>query len=105
MPIPVAGAIFGAVGVWITANIGKFVLAALAAIGVSYVTYTGTQVAVDTVYDVIKANFAGLPADVLGLLGRLGVDEFVSLVLSGYTAGLTMRAAMAIGKFTFTRPQ
>jgi hypothetical protein len=104
MPIPVAGVILGAVGVWLTANLGKFILAALAAIGVSYVTYTGMDIAIDTVYNLIKSRFSGLSVDILGLLGRLGVDEFISIILSGYTAGITMRVAMGIGRFTFQRP-
>lgn len=63
----------------------------LLALGISFVTYTGMSVAIDSLYTQVQANFSGLPIETLNLLAYLWVDKAFSLVFSAFSASLAIK--------------
>lgn len=72
----------------------------LLALSISFVVYTGFEVAGTAFLDQIKGNFSGMPAEAVGLLGYLWVDKAINIIFSGYTAALAVKMA---GSSTITR--
>jgi hypothetical protein len=69
--------LFGA-GVWYVIKL----------IGFGLVTYTGLNFATDTILSYVQANFDGLPAHMLGILGLLGVDKAFNILLTVFSVRL-----------------
>ncbi len=63
--------LFGA-GVWYVIKL----------IGFGLVTYTGMNYATDTILSYIQNNMTGIPADVLSILGLLGFDVAVNVIVT-----------------------
>lgn len=81
------GAIWGALAPVLGSLVGRVLLA----LGLSYATYSGLSVGVDAIKAAVFSNFAGLPADVVGLLGYLWVDKAISTVFSAFVAALAIK--------------
>jgi hypothetical protein len=71
---------------------GSFVGRAMLALGVGTVTYTGITFAIDSFRNTVISSISGLPADALGLVGYLWMDKMLTIIFSGVTVALTMRA-------------
>lgn len=97
MALPLlAPSIWTATKAFFTLYIADFALKALLGMGVSYVTYTGAELAITSLFNQVKSSAGGMSSDMAGLLSTLGVDQFMSLVFAGYTAGLAIRAATGV---------
>lgn len=75
--------VFGAVGPW--------AIQALIGLGVSTVTYTGMKLAINSIQSNIYTQIGGLPADLVNMLGMMGVDTGINIIFSAIAA----RAALA----------
>lgn len=91
------------IGILVTV-VGPIVTRVLIALGISFVTYTGSQLAIDQLFTLIQNAIAGAPAEAVGLLGFLWVDKAISVLFSAFGASLAVQGAagtitkMSIGK-------
>lgn len=69
---------------------GSLVGRVLIALGMSVVTFTGLSTTLDWVKGQAVAALTGLPAEMLGLVGLLGVGEFISIIASALAARLLL---------------
>jgi hypothetical protein len=72
----------------------------LLALGVSFVTYTGFQAAIDGLHTSINGYMGGLPGEIAGFLGYLWVDKAIATLFSAYAACIAVKMA---GSTTITR--
>lgn len=75
-------------------RIGHWFLSLLAFLGLQWMLQ---EFAVDPLLDMIKSSFAGAPAVIVGWLGFLNLDRYVTLVLSAYgmaAAGSALKMRM-----------
>ena len=70
---------------------GPLVGRVLLALGMGFVTYKGFDVSVSWLLAQVKANMAGMPADVLSFLGWLWLDKAIGMVFSAYTAATLVK--------------
>jgi hypothetical protein len=95
MPLLFAGFVkvfwllFGA-GVWYVIRL----------LGFGLVTYTGLNFATDGILAYVQANFNGLPANMLGMLGILGVDKAFNILLTVFSVRLIHLGLTAGGSVT-----
>lgn len=87
MPLLFLSALLGG----LATAMGSFVFRAVLALGIGTVTYTGLSVAVNTIKSSVVSSFAGMPADMVGLLAYLWVDKCLTIVFSAVVSALTMR--------------
>jgi hypothetical protein len=73
---------------------------AVVALGISAVTYTGITLGLTSLETHIQSSMSGLPANVLGFLTMCAVPRAFSVVLSAYTAALTLKGLTAAGAVT-----
>jgi hypothetical protein len=83
--------LFGA-GVWYVIKL----------IGFGVVTYTGLNFATDTILSYVQANFDGLPANMLAMLGILGVDKAFNILLTVFSVRLIHMGVTGGGSKTTT---
>ena len=57
-------------------------------IGVGYVTYELGSYALDTLFDYLKDQFAGMPAEMLAMLDIAKIDEAISIIFAAFAARL-----------------
>lgn len=69
--IQVAWMLFGA-GIWYVIKL----------IGFGLVTYTGMNYATDTILSYVSANLSGIAPDILAVLGLLGFDVAVNVIVT-----------------------
>lgn len=62
----------------------------LIALGVGIVTYTGVQTGVDAILSNLDSALAGVPADILGLLGHMKVGQALNIVISALSARMLL---------------
>ena len=79
---------------------GSIVGRALLALGISYVTFKGMDISLTAIFDSLKSNMAGLPAETLNFLGFLWLDKAISMIFAAYTAALAIKMA---GKTSITK--
>jgi hypothetical protein len=70
-------------------------------IGFGLVTYTGLNFATDTILAYVQANFNGIPANMLSMLGLLGVDKAFNILLTVFSVRL-VHMGVTGGKRTTT---
>lgn len=95
MPVFVA-----AIGGMLLNIVGSLVGRVLLSLGLSVITYTGMSVTIDWLKGQAVASFAGLPADVMGLLSVLRVGQCISIVAS---ATLARMVVSGMGGDTFKK--
>lgn len=82
-------AIWGALALILPSLIGRILLA----LGISFVSYTGFNVAVGYMYTNIQTYMNGIPSDILNLLAYLWVDKAIGALFSAYSAALAIKTA------------
>jgi hypothetical protein len=94
--IKVVWMLFGA-GIWYVIKL----------IGFGLVTYTGLNFATDTILSYVQANFNGIPANMLAILGILGVDKAFNILLSVFSVRLVhmgVTGGTAVTKVAWKKP-
>lgn len=71
--------------------LGTIVGRVLVSLGMTAVTVTGINAAMDYGKAQLTAAVSGLDPEVLGLLGALGAGNFVSIILSAIIARMTIK--------------
>lgn len=86
-------AIFGVlVGLFLeimASTVGRVLLA----LGLGFVTFSGTNVAINFLEQTIKDAMSGMSAQVVGFLAWCWVDKAISLIFSTYTVCMTFKMA------------
>jgi hypothetical protein len=72
---------------------GSLVGRVLLALGMGYVTFKGFDLSIAWLLARIKDNFAGMPVEVLQLLGYLWVDKAISMIFSAYSVAVLVKLA------------
>ena len=85
LPVIAAAAIGGLISVT-----GTIVGRVLVALGVGVVTYTGVQAGIDSLLANLDSAIAGVPADILGLLGFMRVGEALNIIISAMSARMLL---------------
>ena len=85
LPVIAAAAIGGLISVT-----GTIVGRVLIALGVGVVTYTGVQAGIDSLLANLDSAIAGVPADILGLLGFMRVGEALNIIISAMSARMLL---------------
>jgi len=100
MPFLVA-ALLGGLGQVLASYVGRVLLA----LGMTFVTYKGLNVATDSLVNMIKSSYSGLPSDALNLLSYLWIDRALSLIVSAFTSALAIKtSAGSITKLVIKKP-
>jgi hypothetical protein len=71
---------------------------AVIALGFSLVTYTGVAVGYNAATTFIANSYAGIPADVVGVLALMRVPDAINVVLSAWIGALGVRGLTAAGQ-------
>ncbi|MDP5008126.1 MAG: DUF2523 domain-containing protein [Glaciimonas sp.] len=61
------------------------------ALGIGFVTYKGSDVALGLMKNSVISSFSGLPSDMINLLGFLWADKAMSVIFSAVAVSLIMR--------------
>lgn len=69
---------------------GTIVGRVLVALGVGVVTYTGVQAGIDSLLANLDSAIAGVPADILGLLGFMRVGQALNIIISAMSARMLL---------------
>ena len=80
------------VGAWLIANGAKILMMILVGLGLSWVSFDGTDLLVGQMITLVEDRWASIPADMLAIASMLGIDNTMTLILSGYPQGLAIRA-------------
>ncbi|MCD6664164.1 MAG: DUF2523 domain-containing protein [Comamonas sp.] len=81
MPVFIA-----AIGGMLINLVGTLVGRVLVALGIGVVTYTGLSTTLDFLKAQALASFAGLPADLIGLMAFLKIGVCISIIASAMAA-------------------
>lgn len=76
---------------------GSMVGRVLLALGLSYITYSGFDLAINWLFTDIKNNINSMPAEVASLLGFLWVDKALSMIFGAYMVALGIKMAGGTG--------
>lgn len=71
--------------------LGSLIGRAILALGIGFVTYTGTSLALGTMKQSVISGFGGMPADMVNLMGYLWIDKALSVMFSAVTAAVAIR--------------
>ena len=94
--MPLIYALLGGLATAMSSMVGRVLLA----LGLSYVTFSGYDLAVNWLLDQIKADINSMPVEVASFLGYLWIDRAVSMIFSAYTVALGIKMA---GSTTITK--
>lgn len=83
-------AILVPIAVFLAQILKPLVARVLAAIGMGLVTYQGVTALTDQLRQAIADRFGGLAEDIAAIVGLLGIDTAMTLILSAYVAVLTI---------------
>ena len=86
-------ALIAALGGMFITIMGTLVGRVLLALGLSYVTYSGFDIAVGSLLTGIKSNMSGMGVEVVNLLGWFWVDKAIGMVFSAFSAALAIKMA------------
>ena len=79
---------------------GTLVGRVLVSLGIGYVTYTGASASLDWAKSYVLQRMAGLPADLVQILGLLQVGTCLNIVFSAHAAILVVKSMSAGGRIT-----
>jgi len=80
-------AVFGSVLAWVGASL---IARLLLGLGVGVLTYVGVSALMDTAYSSIVALYADIPAQILGTIGVLHLDDAIKVIFSAISIRLTI---------------
>jgi hypothetical protein len=66
-------------------------------LGLTVVTYAGVSLAINAAISGLKAEYAGLPADIIAVLAIAKVPNALSVILSAFVVRLTMMGLTSSG--------
>jgi hypothetical protein len=92
-------ALWGALAQILASMVGRVVLA----LGISYITYRGADVAINYVGDFVKASISGGPASVVSFLAFMWVDKAISVTFSAFAAALAITKIGSVSKAVIGR--
>lgn len=72
---------------------GSMVGRVLIALGMSYVTYSGFDLAIGWLLTEIKTNIASMPGEVVSFLAWCWVDKAIGVIFSAYSAAMVVKLA------------
>jgi hypothetical protein len=72
---------------------GSMVGRVLLALGISFVTYKGASVGIDSVVVAMKTHFASFGGEIGLFVSWLWVDKALSMIVSAFTSALVLRGA------------
>lgn len=88
--------ILGALGPVLMSVVGRVLLA----LGIGIATFTGVDLALDSLKARIISDIQGLPAVIVGILGLLRLDQAILTVFSAFMATVAIRATQgAVSKW------
>jgi len=80
-------ALWGALAAMMASLVGRAVLA----LGIGFVTYTGTMVVITGMENLIMNNMTGMPVLMVNFLGFMWVDKAVTVIFSAVAASIAIR--------------
>lgn len=83
-------ALFPLIAKFLALVVSGLVFRALAALGFSYITYTGLGSVVDTIKSYAVSMFSAVPPDVVHILGLAKIDVAFNIMLSAVVARLAL---------------
>lgn len=97
MALPIMGA--GVLG-WLSATLlprlapffSSLVVQVLVALGFSFTVVEGVSVGFDFFVEYMDSQLSGVPSDIRGVLGLLGVDKAINAILTGIIFVIGVRA-------------
>lgn len=94
MPIlaPFIAALLGGLSRLMTTRLGVWIATALGAVGLSLATHS---IAMGPIMDMVRSSAGGVGGDLAAWLGVMNVDQYITIVMSAYTAGAVKRAFLA----------
>lgn len=78
---------------------GTLVGRVLLALGINFITYKGMDLVFDGLKSAINSNLTGLPGDISGMLGAVGITQAIAIVFGAITARVTI-SGIRNGSFT-----
>lgn len=64
----------------------------LIALGFGFVTYTGIDLGIGAMKQMVVGGLQGMSADIVGLIGYLWIDKAISVIFSAIGTAIMMRA-------------
>lgn len=89
--MPIVAAVLTALGWLIRTQIGRWILTALAAIGIGFATKSAV---VDPIIDYVLNTVGGVPGDIADWMGYMNIDKYITIVLSAYSAAAGKRVIL-----------
>lgn len=83
-------ALFPLIAKFLALVVSGLVFRALAALGFSYITYTGLNSVVGTIKSYVVGLFGSVPPDVVQILGLAKIDVAVNIMISAVIARLAL---------------
>jgi hypothetical protein len=87
--MPILLAIGGMLATFVASYVGRVLLA----LGMTFVAFAGTDIAMNSVEQLIQNNINGLPASLVSFLGWCWVDKAISLLFSTYSVCVAFKLA------------
>lgn len=88
MALPLLPALLaGTIGTTLVSVVSRILIS----LGIGFTIMQGVQIGFDSIINLVRSHFTGLPSDFAGLIGLSGFDVFVSLVLSAYAASIFLK--------------
>ena len=75
-----------------TSVIGTIDAKILMSLGLGFVTYSGFNLVLDYAKNYLFTAFESMPVHTLQIMGLLGVDQFISLIFSGWSTVFLIRS-------------
>ncbi len=71
-------------------SIRHLVIKTISSLGIGVMSYQGLNILLGMITDQVMQNFNSLPVSVLSIMGLGGLDHFINIVLSAYSARFAM---------------
>ncbi|MEM1188116.1 MAG: DUF2523 domain-containing protein [Pseudomonadota bacterium] len=95
MPAFIVAAIAAFQG-WLIAVIPGVVARVLGALGIGYIGFSGLNLVSDQIGAFLRAQFGGLPGDMISILNLMGVGTGIEMLISGVIAFFAIKVARGI---------
>lgn len=85
-------------GTWLASIAAPLAKKVLVGLGIGWLTYEGVSVAMQAVENQVIAQWGGMPADVLAVVGLWGFTDAVGIILGGMAMRVTIVVTSRLGK-------